>query len=68
MLRNNFGHPRYEGPCPPRAHGPHRYRFTLYAVELPVLRLHGETRADVDQALTSHTLGSVTLTAKYERA
>jgi Raf kinase inhibitor-like YbhB/YbcL family protein len=67
MLRNDFGHSRYGGPCPPRGHGPHRYRFVLYAVELPVLRLHGDTRADVDQALASHTLGSATLTGKYER-
>jgi Raf kinase inhibitor-like YbhB/YbcL family protein len=66
-LQNDFGHPRYGGPCPPRGHGPHRYRFTLHAVEIPVLRLHGDTRADLEQALASHTLGSAMLTGKYER-
>ena len=67
MLPNDFGHPRYGGPCPPRGHGPHRYRFTLYALNIPVLRLHGDTRADFDQAVTSHTLGSAVLTGRYER-
>jgi Raf kinase inhibitor-like YbhB/YbcL family protein len=67
MLANDFGEPRYGGPCPPKGHGPHRYRFTLYAVDVPVLRIHGDTRADLDKALESHTLGSATLTGRYER-
>jgi Raf kinase inhibitor-like YbhB/YbcL family protein len=66
-LPNDFGHVRYGGPCPPKGHGPHRYRFTMYAVNVPVLRLHGDKRKDLDEALRSHTLASVTLTGKYER-
>ncbi|MGE5723291.1 MAG: YbhB/YbcL family Raf kinase inhibitor-like protein, partial [Sphingomonadales bacterium] len=29
QARNDFGKSGYGGPCPPRGHGPHRYRFRL---------------------------------------
>src|SRR5947207_8775218 len=28
---NDFGHSRYDGPCPPEGHGPHRYYFKVFA-------------------------------------
>lgn len=31
--RNDFGDIGYGGPCPPLEDGPHRYRFTVYALE-----------------------------------
>ena len=31
---NSYGRPGYDGPCPPRG-APHRYFFTLYALDLP---------------------------------
>jgi Raf kinase inhibitor-like YbhB/YbcL family protein len=40
-LRNDFGRAGYGGPCPPVGHGPHRYFFTLYAVDVPVAHLQG---------------------------
>jgi hypothetical protein len=66
-LRNSFGHAAYGGPCPPPGHGPHRYLFTLHAVDVPALVLHGKTRASLDQALRAHTLATARLTARYER-
>ena len=33
---NDFGGTGYRGPCPPGGDGPHRYEFTLFALESPV--------------------------------
>jgi Raf kinase inhibitor-like YbhB/YbcL family protein len=30
---NSFGEPAYGGPCPPRGHDPHRYVFTIEAID-----------------------------------
>lgn len=66
-LRNDFGKPGYGGPCPPRGHGVHRYRFTLHAVDVPSLRFHGHRRADLDRTLDEHSLATATLSGRYER-
>jgi len=66
-LRNDFGRAGYGGPCPPPSHGAHRYCFTLYAVDVPLLTLQGRTRAALEAALEAHTLASVRLTGRYAR-
>jgi phosphatidylethanolamine-binding protein (PEBP) family uncharacterized protein len=30
---NGFGEPAYGGPCPPRGDDPHRYVFTIEAID-----------------------------------
>jgi Raf kinase inhibitor-like YbhB/YbcL family protein len=67
-LPNDFGKPGYGGPCPPRGHGPHRYRFTLYALDVPSLQVQGESQQDLEGALSGHTLATTRLTGRYERA
>jgi Raf kinase inhibitor-like YbhB/YbcL family protein len=66
-LRNDFGRDGYGGPCPPPGHGPHRYHFTLYALDVPALPLHGKTRRDLEAALATHTLATARLTGRYQR-
>lgn len=66
-LRNDFGRSGYGGPCPPRGHGPHRYFFTLYAVDLADLRLHGPGRRALEEALHGHTLATAKLMGHFER-
>lgn len=67
-LRNSFGREEYGGPCPPRGHGPHRYVFTLYALDIPALSLRGRTRAAFDRSVREHTLATARLMGRYERA
>ena len=66
-LRNGFGRAAYGGPCPPPGHGPHRYVFTLYAIDVAALDIHGKNRAALDRALRAHTLATARLTGRYER-
>lgn len=66
-LPNSFGRAAYGGPCPPPGHGPHRYVFTLHAIDVPALDIHGRTRASLDRALRTHTLATARLTGRYER-
>jgi len=67
-LRNGFGRQGYGGPCPPPGHGPHRYSFTVYAVDVPSLSLRGDDRNDLENALRTHTLGTAHLMGRYERS
>ena len=65
---NDFGRPGYAGPCPPRRHGPHRYYFRLYALDVEKLILKaGAKRADLDRALKPHVLGEAQYMGRYER-
>jgi hypothetical protein len=61
---NNIG---YRGPMPPPGHGPHRYHFTLYALNQKLDLAAGATKKDLILAMTGHILGQARLTGKYER-
>jgi Raf kinase inhibitor-like YbhB/YbcL family protein len=67
-LLSDFGRSGYGGPCPPRGHGTHHYHFTLYAVDVHPLPVHGRHRADLERALRSHGIGVARLTGTYARA
>ncbi len=66
--RNDFGKTGYGGPCPPRGNGPHRYYFTLSALDVPgVGAKEGATRAEVEAGMKGHVLGTARIMGKYER-
>lgn len=67
MLTNDFGRPAYGGPCPPKGHGTHHYRFTLHALDVPILKVREGKRAGFEEAVRSHILESAMLTGLYER-
>lgn len=68
QARNDFGKPGYGGACPPRGHGPHRYRFKLLALDADKLDLPAESRIEeVEKAAARHLLGTAELTGTYER-
>jgi len=65
---NDFRRKRYDGPCPPRAHGQHHYRFKLYALSTAPLPLKGDPHCrEVERAALQHVLGRAELTAVYAR-
>ncbi len=64
---NGFSRIGYRGPCPPRGHGRHRYRFSLHALSHRLDLPHGFSRPALDAALHGAVLKTATLTAHYER-
>lgn len=64
--RNDFGRIGYGGPCPPPG-PPHRYRFTLYALDIDPDLPPGASAAAVEQALQGHILAQGSLTGRYGR-
>ncbi len=66
--KNDFGKSGYGGPCPPKGN-PHRYYFTLHAVDRPVLGLPpGANRKELDRALKGRTISQAQYMGKYARA
>ena len=65
---NDFQRNGYGGPCPPKDHGPHRYYFKLYALDVESLPLQkGAAKSEIVEALQGHILGTAELMARYER-
>ncbi|OJU92054.1 MAG: kinase inhibitor [Burkholderiales bacterium 66-5] len=66
--RTDFGEPGYGGAAPPPGHGPHRYIFTLHALNVEKLDVPADaTAAYVGFMIHFARLGEARLTAKYER-
>lgn len=57
----------YDGPCPPFNDSiPHRYKFTLYALDVPTMGLSSAfTLVDLRAAMADHVLAEATLTGRY---
>jgi Raf kinase inhibitor-like YbhB/YbcL family protein len=68
QARNDFGHSHYDGPEPPKGHGPHHYHFRLAALALNRLDLPAEsTVADLWEAARPHIVAEAELIGTYER-
>jgi Raf kinase inhibitor-like YbhB/YbcL family protein len=64
---NDFGNVGYDGPFLLPGHGPHRYVFSLYALDTDMLHLgRGASRADLEAALKGHVLARAALDARYD--
>jgi Raf kinase inhibitor-like YbhB/YbcL family protein len=67
-VMNDFGKPGYGAPCPPPGHGPHHYRFKLYALGTDHLGLPaGATVGALETAVRGHAIAQGQLVGSYER-
>jgi Raf kinase inhibitor-like YbhB/YbcL family protein len=65
--RNDFGGLGYGAPCPPKSDSPHHYRFTLYALDAPLLLQPGATKQQALEAMHGHVLNQAQLVGVYAR-
>jgi Raf kinase inhibitor-like YbhB/YbcL family protein len=63
----DFGKPGYNGPCPPPGDKPHRYVFTVYALDTDLPFDARTTYAQFTAAIRGHVLVKATLTGRYGR-
>jgi Raf kinase inhibitor-like YbhB/YbcL family protein len=65
---NGFGNARYDGPQPPKGHGPHHYHVRLAALDVPQLAIAASAKAeDVWARAQPHIIGEAELIGIYER-
>ncbi len=65
--RTDYGAPGFGGAAPPPGHGPHRYIFTVFAVDTDRLDVTPDNSGAVfGFNLHFHTLAKATITATYE--
>ncbi len=65
---NGFGNARYDGPQPPRGHGPQHYRFRLAALDVPNLDILPSAKAeDVWAKAQPHIVAEAEVVGVYER-
>ena len=64
--KNDFGRAGYGGPCPPPGR-PHRYQFTIYAVNQSLELKAGVSKKQLINAIQGHILAQSQLTGIYQR-
>lgn len=66
FVPGSSGHRGYTGPRPIPGHGPHRYRFHLFALAEPIPESVATAKALLKQ-MAGHVLARGVLTGTYER-
>ncbi len=64
--KNDFGRIGYAGPCPPPGR-PHRYQFTVYALDSPLDLEAGVSKKQVLDTMRGHILAQGQLVGRYQR-
>ncbi len=67
-IENDYGTAAFGGPCPPKGDKPHRYVFTVYALDVPSLGLKSDTNAPAAGfMINAHTLQKASIISYYGR-
>lgn len=62
-VASNFGDASYDGPCPPKGTGVHRYRFTVWAMPAATTAIAPDAKAiDVNAMLSRGVLSHASVT------
>ncbi len=64
--RNDFGQIGYGAPCPPGGK-PHRYRFTIFALDAPLPLPPQATRQQIQQSMQQHVIDQGEVVGHYQR-
>ena len=65
--RNSFLKAEYLPPDPPSGHGPHRYAFQVFALDVPLSLPAAPGRGAVVEAMAGHVMATGLLIGTYER-
>jgi Raf kinase inhibitor-like YbhB/YbcL family protein len=64
----DFGKPGFGGACPPKGDKPHRYYFTVYALNVPSIDVPATaSAANVGFNVHAHKIGQASFVARYGR-
>ncbi len=67
-VTNDYGIEGFGGACPPKGDKPHRYIFTVYALDVPKLDITPKTNAPVAGfMINAHTIGKASIISYYGR-
>ena len=65
---SNFGDPTYDGPCPPKGSGTHRYEFTIWALPVATVAIAADAKAiEVRAMLAKIALDHASLSGTVKR-
>lgn len=67
-VRNDFGHQGYDGPCPPRGDGSHRYFFRLLALNATLTLGENASRKDFLIAIRDCLIDEASLMGVFARS
>jgi len=68
QARNDFGDAHFDGACPPAGDKPHRYQFTVWALNVSAVPVTPESSGAASRAaLAAHALAKAGLTATFGR-
>ena len=65
--KNDFGRVGYDGPCPPKGHGYHRYFFRLFAVSSLLSIRENATRESLLNAMEERIIEQAEFMGRYKR-
>jgi Raf kinase inhibitor-like YbhB/YbcL family protein len=67
-VKNDYGTVGFGGACPPKGDKPHRYIFTVYALDVEKLPVKEDTNAPiVGFQINAHTIGKASIISHYGR-